>query len=83
MKKRKQRMPFKDALDIVPDDLPDGAYFAMAHEIAGLDYGDGFEELADEPKVSQCGVCNKRFGSQQAKQKHIADKKHFRKKAGP
>jgi hypothetical protein len=41
-------MPFRDACDLVPDDMPDGAYFAMAHEIAGLDYGDGFAELAEE-----------------------------------
>jgi len=40
-----QRMPFEDALAITPDDLPDGAYFALAHEIAGLEYGDGFDEL--------------------------------------
>ena len=36
----KQRMSFKDAMDLTPDDLPDGAFFAMAHEIAGLEYGD-------------------------------------------
>ncbi|MBI1202634.1 MAG: hypothetical protein GC182_09005 [Rhodopseudomonas sp.] len=41
----RQRMSFNDALDLVPDDMPDGAAFAMAHEIAGLDYGDGFDEL--------------------------------------
>jgi hypothetical protein len=43
---RKPKMSFKDAMNLVPDDLPDGAFFAMAHEIAGLDYGDGFDELA-------------------------------------
>lgn len=43
---RKQRMSFQDAMDMTPDDLPDGAFFAMAHEIAGLEYGDGFAELA-------------------------------------
>jgi len=47
-KLRKPRMPFKDAMALVPDDLPDGAYWAMAHEIAGLEYGEGFSELADE-----------------------------------
>ncbi len=45
---KKQKMAFRDAMDLVPDDLPDGAYWAMAHEIAGLDYGDGFNELATE-----------------------------------
>lgn len=43
-----QRMPFKDAMALVDDDLPDGAYWAMAHEIAGLEYGDGFDELAED-----------------------------------
>ena len=46
--KRKQRMSFRDACDLVDDDLPDGAFFAIAHEMAGLDYGEGFDELADE-----------------------------------
>lgn len=43
--KKGQIMPFKDALALTPDDLPDGAYLALAHEIAGLEYGEGFEEL--------------------------------------
>ena len=42
---RKQRMSFQEAMDMTPDNLPDGAFFAMAHEIAGLEYGDGFDEL--------------------------------------
>ena len=46
--RRGQKMPFRDAMALVPDDLPDGAYWAMAHEMAGLDYGDGFDELTDE-----------------------------------
>lgn len=37
-------------MDLVPDDLPDGAYWAMAHEMAGLDYGDGFDELLPSTK---------------------------------
>lgn len=44
----KGKMSFRDAMDLVPDDLPDGAYFAMAHEIAGLDYGEGFYEMLDD-----------------------------------
>lgn len=43
-----QHMSFRDALDLVPDDMPYGAAFALAHEMAGLEYGDGFDELADE-----------------------------------
>lgn len=42
------RMSFKDAMDFVDDDLPDGAYWAMCHEMAGLEYGDGFAELAED-----------------------------------
>ncbi len=38
-------MPFKEAMALVDDDLPDGAYWAMAHELAGLEYGEGFDEL--------------------------------------
>lgn len=49
--KQGQRMSFRDACNMVPDDLPDGAYFAMAHEFAGLDYGDGFAELADDAEM--------------------------------
>ena len=48
--KRKQRMSFRDACDLVDDDLPDGAFFAIAHEMAGLDYGEGFDEL---PQVNK------------------------------
>lgn len=53
--KRKQKMSFRDALALVPDDMPDGAAFALAHEYAGLEYGDGFDEIApggpsDPPK---------------------------------
>lgn len=59
------RMRFQDALDVTPDDLPDGAYFAMAHEIAGLEYGDGFDELAAERDIRlkgfPCSMCGKRF----------------------
>ena len=84
----KQRMSFKDAMDLTPDDLPDGAFFAMAHEIAGLEYGDGFDELADvaiptppkktkgingSPKPIKCLTCRKRFWSYDAMQQHRRD----------
>ncbi len=45
---RKQRMPFREAMELVDDDLPDGAYWAMCHEMAGLEYGDGFAELGED-----------------------------------
>lgn len=37
-----RKMSFDTAMDLVPDDLSDGAFFAMAHEMAGLEYGEGF-----------------------------------------
>ena len=82
----KQRMSFADAMDLVPDDLPDGAFFAMAHEIAGLDYGDGFAELTDDrptraqyvaaqknaPKTVACPTCRKRFAKDAYMRQHAA-----------
>lgn len=82
MGKPKQRMSFRDACALVDDDMPDGAYFAMAHEIAGLEYGDGFEELLDEGqrhetlfevqlrKPFKCLCCHRRFASKQALEQH-------------
>lgn len=40
-------LTFEQALELADDDLPDGAYFAMAHDLAGLDYGDGFDQLIE------------------------------------
>ena len=78
MRKRKSYMPFKDAMDLVPDDMPDGAYWAMAHEIAGLEYGAGFPELAEQEiykrKIVTCSLCDKRFASQAAQQQHFQAK---------
>jgi len=36
----------RDALDFADDDLPDGAYFQVAADIAGVDINDVFDELA-------------------------------------
>ena len=46
----KRRMSLQEACDLVPDDLPDGAYWAMAHEIAGAEYGEAWDELDSYPK---------------------------------
>lgn len=82
MGKQKPRMSFKDAMDLVPDDLPDGAFFAMAHEIAGLEYGEGFDELAEDARVNmqppiekkhQC-ECGRRFRTRGAIRQHRRDK---------
>lgn len=84
--RRKQKMTFRDAMDLVDDDLPDGAFWAMAHEIAGLDYGDGFDELAEEdlgvckpePKTIKCSHkgCNRKFRTAAAVSDHLRDKHH-------
>lgn len=39
-------LSLREALDLVPDDMPDGAALAMASEMAGLEYGEGLESLA-------------------------------------
>lgn len=71
--KKGQKMPFRDAMAIADDSLPEGAYWAMAHEIAGLEYGEGFDELAIEEgkggavpakpisRPFQCTMCERRF----------------------
>jgi phage FluMu protein Com len=83
-KKNRQIMPFSEALSMVNDDLPDGAYFAMAHEFAGLDYGEGFDELAAEErrqpaklqkpqnqaKKIKCDQCNRMFATPEAAAQH-------------
>lgn len=41
----------KAVLDELEDyDLPDGAYWAMAHDRLGLEYGDIFDFIADDPE---------------------------------
>lgn len=71
MARRRERIPFDIAMDLTPDDLPDGAFFAMAHEIAGLEYGDGFDEI-EPPAVSdsvRC-ACGRTFKTQHAFGQH-------------
>jgi hypothetical protein len=38
----------REAMLLVDDDLPDGAYWQMLHEILGVPYGDVFLVLAGE-----------------------------------
>jgi len=43
-------MSFNDAMDLADTmDLPDGAFWAMAHDLADLEYGEGFDQLAGGP----------------------------------
>ncbi len=72
-----QHMSMRDAMALVPDDMPDGAFWALAHEYAGLDYGDGFAELAHEdrkPKTIACKHCKKRFAETRHMEQHVRDK---------
>lgn len=53
MSKPKRKMTLQQACEIVDEidpDMPDGAYWAMAHEIAGVEYGDVWHELDGYPK---------------------------------
>jgi hypothetical protein len=88
MTKRKNRpMNLSAAREMVDDDLPDGAYWAIVHEIAGAEYGTVWDELEEEPtyydidenvqtpkeKKHQCSQCDKKFVSKSAKKKHLQD----------
>lgn len=42
---RAERLSVRDALDIVDEDLPDGAWMAVLEEMTGLDAGDIAAEL--------------------------------------
>ena len=40
----------KDVIDTVEEmNLPEGAYWAMIHELLDLDYGDVFEYIVEDP----------------------------------
>ena len=54
--KGKRKMSLPEACSMVPDDLPDGAYWAMAHEFAGADQGeavDDFDDRDTQPKTKK------------------------------
>lgn len=75
----KRTMSLQDACDLVDDDLPDGAFFAMAHDIAGAEYGTAWGELdgyVRRPrrllvaKEIPCPVCRKRFARNEDLRQH-------------
>ena len=76
----KRKMSLKDACALVPDDLPDGAFFAMAHEFAGAEYGEAWDELedggADELSLPNyyCDQCPRVFHTKGARRQHKRDK---------
>jgi len=45
LKRQGRVMSLQDACDGIDDDLPDGAYWALAHDICGGEYGDCWDEL--------------------------------------
>lgn len=52
---RKQKRPTKEQVrDIINDvedlDLPDGAHWAMIHDRLGLEYGEVFDMIAEDPE---------------------------------
>ena len=54
MKRKRNKMKASDALDLVPDNIGEGAQMMMAAEFAGMDYDELCIELAaeyDEPEV--------------------------------
>jgi hypothetical protein len=79
------RMSFTDALGLVDDDLPDGAYFAMAYDMAGLEYGNGFGDLSvnnmpltgrgsgKKHRPHVCEYCRKPFRTDRALGDHRRD----------
>lgn len=81
----KRTMSLEDAKEFVDDNLPDGAYWAMVHEIAGADYGSAWHELKSHPnhvpfreklpKTIICPQCNKKFGHLVHLNVHIAAKR--------
>ena len=40
----------RDAIEIAPDDLPDGAYWMWIHDYLGVEYGVVFDYIAEDPE---------------------------------
>ena len=43
----------RDAMAQADNDLPDGAYWAMVHDILGVEYGEVFPILAEDAAADQ------------------------------
>jgi len=51
MKRRPSKKEVRDILEEVETyDLPDGAYWAMCHDRLGLEYGEVFDYIANDPE---------------------------------
>ena len=52
----KRKMHMKDAMSLVDDDMPDGAYWAiwaMVHEMAGAEYGEAWDEVIQDSENAE------------------------------
>ncbi len=70
---KRHKMRFSDALSMLDDDMPDGAYFAMAEELSGMDTCDGLDQMKRDQlkdKPHKCPKCNKRFATPNAAAMH-------------
>jgi len=63
-------MNVSDAMELVDDDLPDGAYWAIVSEMSGVEYGELGAALANEPKRKS--RCAKKSYSQPEAQREAA-----------
>lgn len=77
----KRVITLQEACELVPDDLPDGAYWAMAHEMCGAKYGEVWDELESskkhrnlkkEARNIKCIQCNRFFSSKERLMQHEA-----------
>jgi hypothetical protein len=67
----KRKMSLAEACEMVPDDLPDGAYWQMAHDIAGAEHGEAWDELQEERHY--CPICRKGFSKEESMFAHHRD----------
>lgn len=77
----KRGLSLKEACELVDDDLPDGAFWAMAHDIAGAEYGEAWGEMdGDKPRrrgrpaSTTCPTCGKEFERNAYMRQHHAAK---------
>lgn len=82
---KKREMTLQQAVDILnedDDDLPDGAFWAMAHDMCGAEYGDVWDELdavqkPRKPKAAPaerslpCPHCSKKFTGEDGRRQHM------------
>ena len=83
-KHHRDRMSIDDAIDMTDDDMPDGAFFAMAGELAGVPDHEVVQHIANNPqkyppakrnaKDTPCPFCARKFRGDDGLKAHIRDK---------